>query len=249
MRFLLRADASDAIGYGHIMRCISLAERLTREGHRAEIFAHDLPKPISDLFSSSTKFFECAADYVPHESGSITVVDSYTIKDTRSDVMRMRDNWFFIRSDLLRAKRDRDTCKNILISTGGINQGIENVWTSPESNITLRTCSFADYPNALAWADLVVGAGGVSALERAYLGIPALVGAVATNQLPNIEFLFYAFAAIPIDLSNSDAKTEWLICLSKNPDLFVMMCNKAKKAVPRDSYPDFWKSVTDKYFQ
>ncbi len=47
----------------------------------------------------------------------------------------------------------------------------------------------ANYIDLVVSSDLVIGAGGVSALERAYLGVPSVVIATAANQQPAIAAL------------------------------------------------------------
>jgi UDP-2,4-diacetamido-2,4,6-trideoxy-beta-L-altropyranose hydrolase len=53
-----------------------------------------------------------------------------------------------------------------------------------------------DMASLVAKADLAVGAGGVSALERCCLGVPSVVLVVAENQRGNVEGLVRAGAAI-----------------------------------------------------
>ena len=48
MRFLLRADASVAIGTGHVMRCIALGQALQSLGHEAHLAAAQIPPSLQD---------------------------------------------------------------------------------------------------------------------------------------------------------------------------------------------------------
>lgn len=52
MRFLFRADASQAIGTGHIMRCMSLANALQARGAKACFVALDLPAHLESLLQA-----------------------------------------------------------------------------------------------------------------------------------------------------------------------------------------------------
>lgn len=55
-----------------------------------------------------------------------------------------------------------------------------------------------DMAARLARADLAIGAGGISALERCCLGLPSLLMLLAANQTANAEFLVHAGAALVI---------------------------------------------------
>lgn len=57
-------------------------------------------------------------------------------------------------------------------------------------------CQVSDMASRLARADLALGAAGVSSWERLALGVPALVVAVADNQLENMRQLDHAGVAI-----------------------------------------------------
>lgn len=48
MRFLFRADASVALGSGHVMRCATLAQALVAAGHAAEFVCRDQPGDLND---------------------------------------------------------------------------------------------------------------------------------------------------------------------------------------------------------
>lgn len=62
----------------------------------------------------------------------------------------------------------------------------------------LPGCNFihdvSDMPNLLACSDLVIGAGGVSALERCVLGVPTICITMASNQEPGVTALALAGA-------------------------------------------------------
>ena len=53
MQFGFRADASATIGIGHIMRCLTLAKRLSRAGHQCHFFCCPLPGNIEQLISGN----------------------------------------------------------------------------------------------------------------------------------------------------------------------------------------------------
>lgn len=52
MRIAFRADASIQIGTGHVMRCLTLAEELTRQGHECRFVCRDHEGHLADLITS-----------------------------------------------------------------------------------------------------------------------------------------------------------------------------------------------------
>ena len=52
MRIALRADASTNIGFGHVARCLALAEALVHDGHVVALLGADLPGVLGDLAGS-----------------------------------------------------------------------------------------------------------------------------------------------------------------------------------------------------
>lgn len=49
MKIVFRADASTEIGTGHVMRCLSLANRLRRAGHASHFICRDLPGNLASF--------------------------------------------------------------------------------------------------------------------------------------------------------------------------------------------------------
>ena len=57
MRVVIRVDASNLIGSGHVMRCLILAEMLAKDGRQVSFICRDLPLNLSKTISS--RGFEC----------------------------------------------------------------------------------------------------------------------------------------------------------------------------------------------
>ncbi|MCP4179653.1 MAG: UDP-2,4-diacetamido-2,4,6-trideoxy-beta-L-altropyranose hydrolase, partial [bacterium] len=57
MNIAIRADASNIIGTGHIMRCLALAEALQKEAFTVFFICRDLPYNLSELIED--KGFQC----------------------------------------------------------------------------------------------------------------------------------------------------------------------------------------------
>ena len=56
MRVVVRADASVAIGTGHVMRCLTLAEALRTQGHRAEFICREAEGDLTKFIESEKGF-------------------------------------------------------------------------------------------------------------------------------------------------------------------------------------------------
>lgn len=91
MRIAIRADASAAIGSGHVMRCASLADALRERGHAVDFVSRSLPAHLADdLRGRGHGLLALAPDPVPeaddaaesqHRAGSPDwwVVDHYAL--------------------------------------------------------------------------------------------------------------------------------------------------------------------------
>lgn len=54
MRIVFRADASVQIGTGHVMRCLTLADELTRQGHECRFVCREHEGHLGDLITSKS---------------------------------------------------------------------------------------------------------------------------------------------------------------------------------------------------
>lgn len=52
MKVIFRTDASVLIGTGHVMRCLTLADELTRQGHQCSFICREHPGHLADLIAS-----------------------------------------------------------------------------------------------------------------------------------------------------------------------------------------------------
>lgn len=52
MKIVFRADASIQIGTGHVMRCLTLADELTRQGHQCQFICREHKGHLGDLIAS-----------------------------------------------------------------------------------------------------------------------------------------------------------------------------------------------------
>jgi UDP-2,4-diacetamido-2,4,6-trideoxy-beta-L-altropyranose hydrolase len=92
----------------------------------------------------------------------------------------------------------------------------------------------SDMPSLMAEADLAIGAGGVTALERCCLGLPSILVTIADNQCRIVAMLAEAGAAIDIGAADTGLErrlTEKLQALLPDTSGWAAMANMGRKLV------------------
>ena len=78
MLVVFRADASIQIGTGHVMRCLTLADELTRQGHECWFICREHPGHLGDLIASNGHYLSllpASTDTPPQQNRS--AADNY----------------------------------------------------------------------------------------------------------------------------------------------------------------------------
>ena len=294
MQIIFRVDSSSLIGSGHLMRCLTLAQRYRKEGHRVSFVCRELEGnlatlvkkqgfrlymlpsvPQDDTLTGYAKWLTVTQEQDAAETVALmqkigkvdrVVVDSYAIDETWEKLVRPYTNEIFVIDDLANRKHDCDIlldqnfylnkderyiglvpkhCKlllgpkyallreefyqakgkmqprngkthNILVFYGGADAtdetskaiealsmlksngelqdvgitvvvGGSNTRKESISNLCQKEdykylCQVDNMAQLMADADLMLGAGGSTTWERCFLGLPAIVTAVAENQ-------------------------------------------------------------------
>lgn len=349
MNIIIRVDSSSLVGSGHLMRCLTLAERKRKAGNYVTFVCRDLPGNISKLISERgfkfhllpryegkkltgyAKWLTVSQEQDAQETADVIkklankvdclVVDSYAIDCTWERLLRpyvqeimviddlanrhhdcdvLLDQNFYLNKEkryqglvpehcelllgpkhaLLRdefslAQKDmqlRDgTLRNILVFYGGVDATDETTkavkalakMNFPQLEVTVVVgagnsrkdiiaclcrqvgfvyrCQVSNMAELMARADLMLGAGGSTTWERCYLGLPAIVTAVAENQwqvcedCAQVDLIYY--------LGHYDAVTEVDVCLavrkfSLNRNLLLNMQNKCLALMGKNSQID-----------
>jgi UDP-2,4-diacetamido-2,4,6-trideoxy-beta-L-altropyranose hydrolase len=299
MRIALRADASPTIGFGHVARCLALAEALVHNGHAVALIGAEPPAALRALasqigvshldVSASGQRADAAASLeaigrwggadvclVDHhalgrgwesaarEAGcAVAAIDDLgrehdcdLLIDANAGVTE--DNyrgrvdpgtWLLLGPRYAMLRRGfregheqvgvRRQIEHILVSYGGTDptgetaKAIEAVATLDGVTVEVAVTSAQpqldrvlalaadvahlklhvdrnDLERLLADADLVLGAAGISALERACLGVPSVATIVADNQAPGAAAL--ADAGVILLLGEAATVTPARLC-------------------------------------
>jgi hypothetical protein len=242
MKFYLRCDANQQIGYGHAMRCIGLADRLAGDGVPKEniiLACAELPDEIAEKARNCTVVVsdDCEPIGPP---GWFSVIDSYTVSDPSA--FKMPDQYWFLRDELKTIKRGRDRVGCIGVSFGG-GSTVDVEGSTVPKGVTVICPSFAEYADCLRQADVMLGAFGVSSWERCYLGIPTVGAVIAQNQVENASLQSEAMAALVVGTNDPEQMALGIRLLYRHRDFFRMMSAKAMELAPNDSYQDFWNVI------
>ncbi len=111
-----------------------------------------------------------------------------------------------------------------------IGKAYEHKATLTQLVESLPKCSLLDHVASMAQymteADLAIGGGGTTALERAYLGLPSLIIILAENQRPGTEHMAKTGAAINLghkdDLSSDDIRVSIDFATGSSEELVKM---------------------------
>lgn len=95
---LLRADGGEAIGLGHLMRCLALCEALTSVGARPVLWSKSLPDSVRGLFQQ--RAIPVLEEPDAGDSAVWLVVDSYTIDAGQRSTMAALASRLMVIDDL-----------------------------------------------------------------------------------------------------------------------------------------------------
>jgi len=182
MRFVFRADASNNIGSGHVMRSSAIAEEVINRGIDA-IFVgkiSNLPWVSARIKSLGfLEILECPADFAADASRDILIIDSYEIP--LEDEFIQPANWHKVINifDELTPDYSCDL---------GIHPGLTNAWPKKSWNLTLSGSKYVPLRKSIGKSSrktpggplkvLVVGGG-----SDAFGFVPAV--AKVLSELPN----------------------------------------------------------------
>lgn len=159
MNILIRTDASVAIGSGHLMRCLTLADQLRSEGAEVAFICRDLPGsmfdllhacgyrfaklPVSEAGKVVQKFdaeetIKAASQLFPHGADWL-VVDHYELDAEWENMLRSNANRLMVIDDLANRSHDCDLLldQNYYRDLGRRYQGLV-----PEQCVTLLGPSY-----------------------------------------------------------------------------------------------------------
>lgn len=136
MKVVIRVDSSSLIGSGHLMRCLTLAQRYSKEGHNVAFLCRKLEGNLSGLVKKQdfqlyllpvaekddtligyAKWLTVTQEQDAAETVAViqkmgkvdrVVVDSYAIDETWEKIVRPYTNEIFVIDDLANRKHDCD---------------------------------------------------------------------------------------------------------------------------------------------
>lgn len=97
MRYVLRADASQSIGVGHVMRSSAIAEELISRGEEVVFVGQisNLPWVVERIATLGfTHIYDNPSDFISNPESDVLLLDSYEILE--SDDFINQENWFHI---------------------------------------------------------------------------------------------------------------------------------------------------------
>ena len=124
MRIVFRADASVQIGTGHVMRCLTLAEELRRQGHQCAFICRDHKGHLADLIAQ--KGFELHLLAMPEQTDKLVKnqqAPAYTdwlgvpwqadAEQTRQILLQHKVDWLVVDHYALDAHWERQTAQAV----------------------------------------------------------------------------------------------------------------------------------------
>ena len=105
MNIVIRADASNIIGYGHIMRCLTLADALTERRHSVQFVCRDLKGNINNLIVKHgyvvlvlpfPELSNSCSEQLNENEANVTVSQLTDVKETLNALGNINVDWFIV---------------------------------------------------------------------------------------------------------------------------------------------------------